>query len=170
MHARMMSESSVSTCSSSIISSFSSLDKFLFSLGELICLKLRLNPRMVHDAWQKWGEGLGAKIKLTYFLEEEILPTIDGLLILAIDEADSLLGTNFYEDVFSLLRAWHNQRADFEGFWERLNLVLVISTEPYLLIKDINQSPFNVGARIELKRFHSRSGRSAKPSAWRTDS
>jgi hypothetical protein len=30
---------------------------------------------------------------------------------------------------------------------------MVISTQPYLLIDDINQSPFNVGTRIELRDF-----------------
>jgi hypothetical protein len=32
-------------------------------------------------------------------------------------------------------------------------LVLVISTEPYLLIDDVSQSPFNVGLKLELADF-----------------
>ena len=37
--------------------------------------------------------------------------------------------------------------------WNRFNLVIAHSTEPYLWIKNLNQSPFNVGYRIELEEF-----------------
>ncbi len=37
--------------------------------------------------------------------------------------------------------------------WNKLNIVLVISTEPYLLINDISQSPFNVGLTLYLEDF-----------------
>jgi len=60
------------------------------------------------------------------------------------DEVDRLLQTAFHSDFFALLRSWHNSRA-FDDRWNRLNIVMVISTEPYLLIPDANQSPFNVG-------------------------
>ena len=68
------------------------------------------------------------------------------------DETDSLLQTEFYRDFFGLLRSWHNRRASRPA-WETLNLVLVISTEPYLLIDDVNQSPFNVGLQLYLEDF-----------------
>jgi hypothetical protein len=68
------------------------------------------------------------------------------------DEGDYLLQTPFYQDFFGLVRSWHNRRAQYEA-WEKLNLVMVISTEPYLLIDDISQSPFNVGLKLELSDF-----------------
>ncbi|MCP4536029.1 MAG: hypothetical protein GY832_02685, partial [Chloroflexi bacterium] len=34
------------------------------------------------------------------------------------------------------------------------NMIMVISTEPYLLITDVNQSPFNVGLKIYLEDFN----------------
>ncbi len=51
-----------------------------------------------------------------------------------------------------MLRSWHNNRAR-GGDWTRFNMALVTSTEPYQLIADLNQSPFNVGAVVELKDF-----------------
>jgi hypothetical protein len=54
-----------------------------------------------------------------------------------------------------LLRSWHNKRA-IQAIWDKLDLILVISTEPNLLIKDLHQSPFNVGARILLEDFDAR--------------
>jgi hypothetical protein len=40
-----------------------------------------------------------------------------------------------------------------EDCWNHLNLVIAHSTEPYLWIQDINQSPFNVEFKIELEDF-----------------
>ena len=130
-----------------------SLDVFLRELGELICRELRLDAAELDAAWPG---ALGPKQKLTYFLEDHVLPKFEVPIILAMDEADSLLRTPFYQEFFALVRSWHDQRAFNPDQWERLNIVMVISTEPYLLIKDINQSPYNVGAQIELEDFTAR--------------
>ena len=37
--------------------------------------------------------------------------------------------------------------------WDNLSVAMAISTEPYLLIADLNQSPFNVGQLLYLKDF-----------------
>ncbi|MEM7114175.1 MAG: AAA-like domain-containing protein [Chloroflexota bacterium] len=124
-------------------------ETFLRELAETFCRELRLDEDLVEAAW---NGRLGAQKKLTYFLEDHILPAVDQPLILAIDEADALLQTDYYRDFFGLLRSWHNLRARSEA-WEKLNIVLVISTEPYLLIDDIHQSPFNVGTQIALSDF-----------------
>jgi len=51
-----------------------------------------------------------------------------------------------------MLRSWHNRRAQ-GGDWTRLDLALVTSTEPYQLIANLNQSPFNVGTVVKLSDF-----------------
>ncbi|MCA9931855.1 MAG: AAA-like domain-containing protein, partial [Anaerolineales bacterium] len=81
-----------------------------------------------------------------------ILPESSGHIVLAMDEVDRLLGTDFQTDFFSLMRAWHNNAA-YDQIWEKISIVMVISTEPYLLIPDAHQSPFNVGLRLYLKDF-----------------
>jgi hypothetical protein len=68
------------------------------------------------------------------------------------DEADLLLGAEYQKHFFALLRAWDSRRA-FDADWRKLNLVMVISTHPYLLIDDVNLSPFNVGLTIRLRDF-----------------
>jgi AAA domain-containing protein len=55
-----------------------------------------------------------------------------------------------YEDFFGTLRAWTNRRATHPP-WAKLNLVIAHSTEPGLWIRDLNQSPFNVGFRFALR-------------------
>jgi hypothetical protein len=51
-----------------------------------------------------------------------------------------------------MLRSWHNSRLT-GSIWKKLDLALVTSTEPYQLIENLNQSPFNVGEVIELTDF-----------------
>jgi hypothetical protein len=126
-----------------------SADLFLHELAKLICHELRLDDAELDKLWQG---SLGAPNKMTFFLEDYVLPRFEEPLILAMDEADYLLlHTAFYQDFFGLVRSWHNRRT--REVWEKFNLVLVISTEPYLLIDDVSQSPFNVGLKLELADF-----------------
>jgi hypothetical protein len=126
-------------------------DIFLRELAASICHELRLDTSQLEKSWQE-ASSLGAQNKLTYFIEDHVLPKFETPVVLAMDEADCLLQTPFYQDFFGLVRSWHNRRARYEE-WEKLNLVLVISTEPYLLINDVSQSPFNVGLKLELADF-----------------
>jgi hypothetical protein len=124
-------------------------DVFLRYLAEFIVRKLRLDLAEVKKLWRG---SLGPQDKLTYLMEDYVLPACDTSTVLALDEADRLLGTGFYKDFFALVRAWHNSRA-LDDQWNKLNIVMVISTEPYLLIDDVTQSPFNVGLKFYLQDF-----------------
>lgn len=134
-------------------SKLSSLDVFLQELAQLICDELGLAECIAEQAWR--GKR-SAPQKLLRLIEKQILPALDEPMVLAIDEADSLLQTDFYKDFFGMLRSWHNLRAHPSRgeLWGKLNIVLVISTEPYLLVDDIHQSPFNVGLDLDLSDFN----------------
>lgn len=125
-------------------------DLFLRDFAEVIVRKLRLDVAEVEKAWRG---SLGPQDKLTYLMEDYILPETDAPIVLALDEVDRLLQLPFHTDFFGLLRSWHNSRALAEE-WDKLNLVMIISTEPYMLIADVNQSPFNVGLKIYLDDFN----------------
>src|SRR5205085_9560526 len=43
---------------------------------------------------------------------------------------------------------------DPDGPWARLTLCIAYATEAHLFIKDMNQSPFNVGTRLLLDDFN----------------
>jgi hypothetical protein len=124
-------------------------DRFLRCLAESIVRKLRLD---VGEVDRLWRDSLGPQDKATYLMEEYVLPHSDRPIVLAMDEADRLLATSFHSDFFALLRSWNNSAA-YEDRWAKLNIVMVISTEPYLLITDMNQSPFNVGLKLYLEDF-----------------
>ena len=70
------------------------------------------------------------------------------------DEVDRLFACDFGSEVFGLFRSWHNERSlDPASPWERLTLAIAYATEAHLFITDPNQSPFNVGTRLELQDF-----------------
>jgi hypothetical protein len=70
------------------------------------------------------------------------------------DEADWLFSTSFADSFFALVRSWHNARAlATDPAWSKFSVVIAYATEAHLFIQDLNQSPFNVGKRIDLKGF-----------------
>ena len=102
-----------------------------------------------------WKNPLGQVQKTTNYVTKHLLKELPDIkLLLAMDEVERMFTSPFRSDFFSMLRSWHNNRAR-GGDWMRFNMALVTSTEPYQLIADLNQSPFNVGAVVELKDFTS---------------
>jgi hypothetical protein len=100
-----------------------------------------------------WGAPLPPLQKATRFMERRILPVCKaGGLLLALDEADALLGAQTSSDFFGMLRSWHNMRA-LRPAWKLFALAQVISTEPHMLIENLSQSPFNVGTNLRLEDF-----------------
>jgi hypothetical protein len=88
------------------------------------------------------------------FIQKQVLGVVQKPVVLAFDEVDRILGQDYQSSFFSLLRYWHERRTDpTQTAWARLELALIISTEPYLLIDDALRSPFNVRAPIELQPF-----------------
>jgi hypothetical protein len=130
-------------------SSRTDLASFLRFLSEAIAEQLDLDWEVVDGYWRA---ARNPAQTFNRFIQQEVLQRVEGQVVLAIDEADVLLGAGFQKHFFALLRAWDSRRA-FDALWRRLNLVMVISTHPYLLIDDVNLSPFNVGLNIQLKDF-----------------
>ncbi len=131
--------------------SSSDLMSFLQFLSEMIAEQLDLEWETVNRYWQS---ARNPAQTFNRFLQHEVLQRFETPVLLAIDEADLLLGAPYQKHFFALLRAWDSRRA-FDADWRKLNLVMVISTHPYLLIDDVNLSPFNVGLTIRLKDFSS---------------
>ncbi len=131
-------------------SRLASADIFLRDLAERLVRKLGLDLAKMDRLWRS---SLGPQDNLTYLLEDYVLPESSTPIVLALDEVDRLLTADYYQGFFALIRSWHNSRA-FDDQWNKLNVVMVISTEPYLLIRDMTQSPFNVGLKLYLQDFN----------------
>jgi hypothetical protein len=85
-------------------------------------------------------------------LTKHLLSQVEQPIVIALDEVERLIDAAFRSEFFGMLRSWHNRRAREEAM-KRVDLVLVSSTEPYELIPDLNQSPFNVGENIQMQDF-----------------
>jgi hypothetical protein len=127
---------------------FQDINSLLMYFANLVELRFRTNI----GPGEYWRSDFGPKDKLTFFLEEEVLIDAERPVVLLLDEVDRVFAETYRDDFFSLIRAWHNNRA-FDPTWDRLNLVLAYSTEAYMFIRDLNQSPFNVGSAYELVDF-----------------
>ncbi|BAY87947.1 hypothetical protein NIES267_74710 (plasmid) [Calothrix parasitica NIES-267] len=101
-----------------------------------------------------WNFSLGNNRSCSRYMSRYILKELGKPLVLAMDEVDKIFECDFRSDFFGMLRSWHNSRATMP-IWKKLDLALVTSTEPYELIPDLTQSPFNVGEIIELEDFTS---------------
>jgi hypothetical protein len=103
---------------------------------------------------QVWSDRRSPNRNLERYLSDVVLCSEDKSLVWGLDEADRLFPLAFGSEVFGLFRSWHNRRAlDPTGPWARLTLVIAYATEVHMFISDVNQSPFNVGTKIELKEF-----------------
>jgi hypothetical protein len=99
-----------------------------------------------------WSRPTGNIRRASRYFEHFLFKELKMPVVLAMDEVDGLFNTEFRSDFFGMLRAWHNDRS-IKAEWRLLDLVQVTSTEPYRLIENLNQSPFNVGETIELADF-----------------
>ena len=104
---------------------------------------------------QVWKNGLAGSLNTVSYLNDCVLKEVREPVFFAIDEVERIYEPSGLEvppqviseraDFLRMLRNWHemrNPRVDTP--WNRLDLVLATSTEPYLLIPDGKTSPFNV--------------------------
>jgi tRNA A-37 threonylcarbamoyl transferase component Bud32 len=131
-------------------SDLESAEAFFVALGGLIADQLDLDV-YPEDVWK---ERRAPSVNFERYVRREVLGKVDGPLVWGMDEVDRLFTCPFGSEVFGLFRTWHNERAvDPEAPWGRLTLAIAYATEAHLFITDQNQSPFNVGTRLELKDF-----------------
>lgn len=114
-------------------------------------------PSNVDDFWETHARR-DPGTRATRYLEREVLPALGGRkLVVGLDECDTLLDQPGGRLFFPLLRSWVNQaRGKNPPHWAPFNLMMVVGTEPAMLISDLNQSPFNVGTTIEIDDFDER--------------
>ncbi|MCG6138308.1 MAG: AAA-like domain-containing protein [Nostoc sp. LLA-1] len=116
------------------------------------CIWLTDELAMTDKVEQYWNMPLGNSQRCTRYVGRYLLKEFGNPLVLAMDEVERVFDTDFRSDFFGMLRSWHNSRAT-NLVWKQLDLALVTSTEPYQLIDNLNQSPFNVGQVIDLEDF-----------------
>lgn len=127
-----------------------SIESFFRALREMVADQLRLDEKQL----QPWDEKRNPNSNFERFWRQDILEPAKGAVAWGCDEFDRLFSTNFGSEVCGLFRSWHNERVlDAGSPWCRLTLAIAYATEAHLFIRDLNQSPFNVGTRLSLTDF-----------------
>lgn len=125
-------------------------EKLFLTLAESVADQLDLDVLPS----QTWNQHLSPGINFERYFRRQIFPNITAPIVWGLDEVDRLFTCPFGSEVFGLFRSWHNKRAlDPDGHWNRLTLTIAYATEAHLFITDLNQSPFNVGTRLQLEDF-----------------
>jgi AAA-like domain/CHAT domain len=118
------------------------------------CIKLTEELKLPNRRDDFCQSGGGNTQGCTTYMKDYVLPELGSPLLLAMDEVDRIFDADFRSDFFGMLRSWHNNRAwPSTSIWKQFDLALVTATEPYHLIANLNQSPFNVGEVILLSDF-----------------
>ena len=125
-------------------------ERFFRALAQTLADQLNLDTLPEHT----WSSSRGANENFERYLRREILQKTPAPIVWGLDEVDRLLTCPFGSDVFSLFRAWHNERSlDPGGCWHQLTLAIAYATEAHLFITNLDQSPFNVGTRLIVEDF-----------------
>jgi hypothetical protein len=129
-------------------------DDLFRNIATSICLnmdkRLRLDPELVRKIW----DTLSAQNKLLDFVKDYVLVKFDEPVVLAMDEVNSILNMPLGNDFFRLLKTWQHDIATNKEVWNKLTIVIVFSTEPYLLADDITPLQWTIGTKIEVRHFN----------------
>lgn len=124
-------------------------DSFFYQFCMIVAEQLGLEEERVDDHWK--GQ-LGNIQRVTRFFGRYVLKTVEAPVLLAVEEVDRILSAPLlHKDFFSMVQRWHQARGA-DAIWKKLSLALVMSTEPYRSLDDVNQTPL-VGEVIELEDF-----------------
>lgn len=124
------------------------LDGFLRKLALRLCKELRLATDEIEATFDSALNRGGPLDALYDIMEWHILPATPKGFVLALDNVDLIAEKSYQDEFFGMLRAWTDNS---ENPFDRLRLILGISTAPTLLVKDANRSPFNIGDELVVE-------------------
>jgi hypothetical protein len=99
-----------------------------------------------------WDPKVDYDENITRFLNRFGFQNSSKPLLLCFDKVEQVFETPVQSAFFASLRAFYNRGA-LEPLWKNVRWILVTSTEPQFFIKDLNESPFNVGRKVRLHPF-----------------
>jgi WD40 repeat protein len=104
------------------------------------------------DWWYKY-QYIPPSLRLSRFVEEELLDKVSQNVIIFVDEIDNVVNLKFKDDFFAFICSCYNQRANNPKY-NRLTFALLGVATPADLIENTNHTPFNIDSRaVELTGF-----------------
>jgi WD40 repeat protein len=96
---------------------------------------------------------IGPQQRWTKALRDIVVPSVEGRVVLFVDEIDAVRSLPFSTDeFFAGIRELYNRRGE-SPVASRLTFCLLGVASPSDLIRDTRTTPFNIGQRIELRDF-----------------
>lgn len=104
--------------------------------------------------WWEERRSLSAVQRLAILLETVLLPNISSMIVVFMDEIDSIQNVTFStDDFFALIRNSYEKRSQNPNY-RRLTFALIGVATPSDLVQDKRRTPFNIAARaIQLTGF-----------------
>lgn len=124
------------------------IDLFLRWLAASVSDRLRLDPQIERF----WNDQIGCKVSCAHYLEDHVLGSLDGPLLIALDGVERLFEHPHIASEFLPFVRSCFEEARHRPEMARLRWIMAYSTEIYVPI-DVRHSPFNVGYPIELPDF-----------------
>ena len=102
-----------------------------------------------------WG-GLSARNRLLGFVENYVLVNFDEdeQVVLTMDKVNSILNTSLGDDFYELMVTWQDDIVNNRPVWDKLTIVITLSTESYLLADDITPLRWPFGTVIDVPDFN----------------
>jgi hypothetical protein len=125
------------------------------SLETIWCaIAVKMQEQLALDGWgeEKWAKKANFDRNFSSFLDGFVFAADSTPVLLCLDEVDRVFSSPLKSDFFSSMRAFYNRSA-YDQALKRMRWLLSTSSEPSFFIEDLNQSPFNVGHRVNLNTF-----------------
>ncbi|MEQ9624338.1 AAA-like domain-containing protein [Coleofasciculus chthonoplastes] len=125
------------------------LNRFL----QWFCAVVTRGLDLPHQVPTYWDDIYGGNANSTYYFENYLLPKLGNPLVLALDNADTLLNyPEIAQEFFKLLQTW-GEKASYgdrcSQMWQNLRLVIANSTEIYAM-SGVNSIEFTAELSIQL--------------------
>lgn len=136
---------------------FSAFPKECFTsdnmLWKRVARRIERDLHLSRSVIEKWDNDGETFLNLEDFFKSANFDFEQTPTLICMDEIDRILKHQSSNAFFSILRAIHSLSAIYP-LWKKIRWLLAGSTEPAFFIKNQNQSPFNIGHRIELRDFN----------------
>jgi len=148
-HADVSLRTAFIDCQALEDSSLKSRNAIWFAIATQISKQLKTTAFSAAD-WDFAGGYVG---NASAFLDKFVFADDQRPLLICLDEVDRLFSARLGSKFFSSVRAFYNSGAH-DPTWANVRWLLGTSSEPRFFIKDLNQSPFNIGFGAELSTFN----------------
>ena len=120
---------------------------------KLFCRTVTRKLSLQDNTDKFWDDHYADLQNCKFYFNDYLIKASPEPLVLVIENVERVFkATGFREDFFGMLRSWHEARVMED--WKHFDMILATSTEPNLFIDNENQSPFNVGLKLELQDFN----------------